>query len=96
MKEYYIYILTNQRNGTLYIGVTSNLLKRIYEHKFKGVKGFTQRYNLHILVYYESTEDVITAIEREKELKHWKRKWKIELIERNNPFWEDLTEYISK
>ena len=80
----------------MYIGVTSNLLKRIYEHKLRVVKGFTQKYNLHSLVYYESTEDIFSAIEREKELKRWNRKWKIELIEIKNPFWEDLTDYITK
>lgn len=96
MKQYYIYIITNKRNGTLYIGVTSDLIKRLYEHKLEIVKGFTQKYHLHTLVYYESTEDVFTAIEREKELKRWHREWKIKLIESKNPFWEDLRDYIVK
>ena len=88
--RYYLYILASKRNGTLYIGVTSNLIKRIYEHKNNLIEGFTKKYNIHNLVYYEITEDVNSAIAREKQLKIWKRNWKIELIEKNNPGWKDL------
>ena len=88
--RYYVYILASKRNGTLYIGVTSNLIKRIYEHKNNSIEGFTKKYNIHNLVYYEITEDVNSAIAREKQLKIWKRNWKIELIEKNNPKWKDL------
>jgi len=79
-----------KRNGTLYIGITSNLFKRIYEHKNNLIDGFTKKYNVHNLVYYEMTEDVSIALAREKQLKRWKRNWKIELIEKNNPKWKDL------
>jgi putative endonuclease len=88
--QYYVYILASKRNGTLYIGVTSNLIKRIYEHKNNLIEGFTKKYNIHNLIYYEITEDVDSAIAREKQLKRWKRNWKIELIEKNNPEWKDL------
>lgn len=88
--RYYVYILASKRNRTLYIGVTSNLIKRIYEHKNNLIEGFTKKYNIHNLVYYEITEDVNSAITREKQLKIWKRNWKIELIEKNNPGWKDL------
>jgi putative endonuclease len=88
--EYYVYILASQRNGTLYIGVTNNLVKRIYEHKQKLVDGFTKEYNIDMLVYYESTGDVNSAIQREKQLKKWNRDWKLRLIEKLNPEWEDL------
>ena len=86
----YIYILSSQPNGTLYIGVTSNLVKRIYEHKHKLVDGFTQKYNITTLVYYEIFDDIATAISREKQLKNWKREWKIALIEKENSAWDDL------
>ena len=89
-KVYYIYILASKRNGILYIGVTSDLIKRVYEHKSNFVDGFTRKYNIHNLVYYESTEDVDGAIIREKQLKKWNRSWKIELIEKNNSEWKDL------
>ncbi len=88
--QYYIYILANKRNGTLYIGVTSNLAKRVYEHKNNIIKGFTKKYNIHKLAYYEITNDVESAIRREKQLKNWNRKWKLKLIEKNNPEWIDL------
>ena len=88
--QYYVYILTSQRNGTLYIGVTNDLVKRVYEHKQKLVDGFTKKYNIGMLVYYESTSDVISAITREKQIKHWNRAWKLWLIEKSNPNWEDL------
>ena len=89
-KHYCIYILASEQYGTLYIGVTSNLIKRVYEHKNDLVEGFTKRLHVHNLVYYETSEDVNSAIAREKQLKRWKRKWKIELIERENPEWRDL------
>ena len=88
--QYYIYILANKRNGTLYIGVTSNLVKRVYEHKNNIIDGFTKKYSIHKLVYYEITDDIESAIRREKQLKKWNRKWKINLIEKNNPEWIDL------
>ncbi len=90
MKSYYVYILATDRNGTLYIGVTSNLLKRIYEHKNNLVDGFTKEYNVHKLVYFEETSDVNSAIIREKQLKKWDRKWKLRIIEEKNPQWKDL------
>ena len=90
IKNYYVYILASKRNGTLYIGVTSDLAKRIYEHKHRLIKGFTKKYNVDRLVYYETTEDVESAILREKRLKKWKRQWKVELIEQKNPNWNDL------
>ena len=85
-----VYILASKRNGTLYIGVTSNLLKRIWEHKHNLVEGFTRRYNVHQLVWYELHETMEAAILREKRLKNWKRNWKIGLIEDVNPEWQDL------
>ena len=88
--QYYVYILASKRNGTLYIGVTSNLIKRIYEHKNNLIEGFTKKYNIHNLIYYEITKGVNSEIAREKQLKRWKRNWKIELIEKNNPEWKDL------
>ena len=89
-KEYYVYILSSKRNGTLYIGVTSGLAKRVYEHKNNIIDGFTKKYNVHSLVYYEMMNNVESAIRREKQLKKWNRKWKINLIEKNNPSWKDL------
>jgi len=89
-KQPAVYILASKRNGTLYIGVTSDLVKRIWEHKNNMLEGFTKRYNVHRLVWYELHESMESAINREKRLKDWKRKWKMELIERNNPNWQDL------
>ncbi|GAH08501.1 unnamed protein product, partial [marine sediment metagenome] len=83
--QYCIYILANKRNGTLYIGVTSNLVERVYEHKNNMIEGFSKKYNIHKLVYYEITNDIESAIRREKKLKKWNRKWKINLIENSNP-----------
>jgi putative endonuclease len=91
-KTYYIYILANKRNGTLYIGVTNDLERRVYEHKNHLVKGFTEKYNVNILVYFEQTNDIQEAIMREKKLKKWNRRWKIELIEKLNFEWKDLSE----
>jgi len=89
-KTYYIYILASRRNGTLYTGVTNNLKKRVYEHKIDLNDGFTKRYQVHRLVYFEATNNVKDAIAREKQLKKWRRKWKLELIEAMNPEWRDL------
>ena len=89
-KQYYIYILASKKNGTLYIGVTNNLLRRVYEHKNDRVDGFSRKYGVHKLVYYEITDDIESAITREKRLKKWKREWKIEMIEKCNPEWNDL------
>jgi putative endonuclease len=89
-KQGYVYILTNVHNKVLYTGVTSDLVKRIYEHKNKMVDGFTKKYNVHKLVHFEISDDIMTAIEREKQIKGWLRKKKIALIEENNPEWKDL------
>ena len=94
MNNSYVYILFNKRNGTLYVGVTSNLVKRIYEHKNKFVDGFTKKYNVDKLGYYEVFEDITEAIKREKQLKAGSRHKKIELIETLNPNWEDLYKTI--
>ena len=91
MRQYYIYIMTN-RSKTLYTGVTSNIERRVYEHKQKLVDGFTKRYTLTMLVYYESTNDVRSAIRREKQIKGWLRSKKITLIESVNPEWGDLSD----
>ncbi len=88
--QYYVYILASQKNGTLYIGVTSNLIKRVYEHRNNLVEGFTQKYNVRQLVYFEQTPDAFSAIIREKQLKKWRRQWKIDLIEEKNIDWKDL------
>lgn len=92
MKNYYVYILASKKKGTLYIGVTNDLIRRMYEHRNGVVEGFTKRFHVHRLVYFEQTEDVSAAILREKQFKRWLRQWKIELIERANPEWEDLTD----
>ena len=94
MKQPAIYILASQRNGTLYIGVTSDLIRRIYEHKNNLVDGFTKDYQVHTLVYYEQFEDMPNAIAREKQLKNWNRQWKLDLIEKVNPHWYDLYDDI--
>jgi putative endonuclease len=94
MKVFYVYILASKRNGTLYVGVTSNLVKRIWEHKNKLVDGFTKKYNVSILVYLERHISAESAIHREKRLKEWKRSWKISLIRKENPDWKDLYETI--
>jgi putative endonuclease len=90
MKQPCIYILASGRNGTLYAGVTSDLIKRVWEHKNNIVAGFTKRYGVHTLVWYEVHETMESAIRREKAIKEWKRKWKIQLIEEKNPNWADL------
>ena len=89
--HYYLYLLTNKKNGTLYIGVTNNLERRLFEHKNKLVDGFTKRYNLNKLIYFETYQFVNDAIKRERNMKKWKRQWKIDLIERDNPNWKDLS-----
>lgn len=94
MKTYYVYILASKRNGTLYIGVTSNLVKRVYEHKQGIIEGFTKKYGIKMLVYFEETSDAAAAIHRETQMKKWNRKWKLELIEKMNPEWRDLYEEI--
>jgi putative endonuclease len=90
VKSYFVYILASDRNGTLYIGVTSDLVKRMWEHKNKKVDGFTKKYDVENLVYYKQTEDVMSALNREKQMKKWNRSWKIRLIEKSNPKWRDL------
>ena len=89
-KYYYVYILCSDKNGTLYIGVTNNLIKRVFEHKNKVFKGFTEKYDINKLIYYECYDNIEYAIQREKRMKKWNRNWKIELIEKNNKEWKDL------
>ena len=93
-KQPAVYILASGYNGTLYIGVTSNLIQRIWQHKNDSVEGFTRKYAVHLLVYYELHEQMLTAIEREKHLKKWNRQWKINLIEKDNQAWKDLWEEL--
>ncbi len=87
---YYVYLLANRKHGTLYIGVTNDLIRRVYEHKTDVVRGFTSQYGVHLLVWFESYDDIANAIAREKQLKKWRREWKINLIEKSNPEWVDL------
>ncbi|SDX49142.1 GIY-YIG nuclease family protein [Nitrosomonas halophila] len=94
MKQPCVYILASQRNGTLYTGVTSDLIKRIWEHKNDQTKDFTNKYAVHRLVYFEHHEDMISAITREKQIKKWNRAWKLRLIEEQNPGWNDLYEKL--
>ena len=88
--QFYVYLLASRRQGTLYVGVTRDLVRRVYEHKHKATQGFTKRYSVDRLVWFEFYDDPLTAIEREKEIKKWRRAWKIELIEETNPDWRDL------
>lgn len=90
----WVYILASDRNGTLYIGVTSDLVRRVHEHKSKVVEGFTSKYDVQKLVYFEDAPEIEAAIVREKQLKKWNRAWKIRLIEERNPYWNDLFETI--
>ncbi|MBU1951788.1 GIY-YIG nuclease family protein [Patescibacteria group bacterium] len=83
-------MLASKKNGTLYIGVTNNILRRIHEHKNNVIGGFTRKYKVHRLVYFEETENIESALQREKQMKKWNRKWKIELIEKDNPNWKDI------
>jgi putative endonuclease len=95
-KQFYVYILASQRNGTLYIGITSQLTRRVWEHKQKVVKSFTKEYGVNKLVYYEVHDSADTAITREKRLKKWNRAWKLRLIEGMNPSWRDLWQDITE
>jgi putative endonuclease len=88
--DYFVYLLASRRNGTLYIGVTNNLVRRVWEHKTGQVPGFTDKYEVKQLVWFESTGSVEAAIHREKQMKEWQRAWKIRLIEETNPYWRDL------
>jgi putative endonuclease len=94
VKQPAVYILASKRNGTLYVGVTSDLGQRVWEHKSDIIEGFTKRYGVHRLVWYELHETMQSAIEREKRIKRWRRRWKLELIERLNPDWVDLYETL--
>lgn len=94
MKQCCVYILTNASNKVLYVGVTSNLPRRMQEHKNKTLLGFSSKYNLTKLVYFEQTENIISAIEREKQLKNWHREWKVNLVDEKNPTWKDLTDSL--
>jgi len=93
-RQFYIYIMANKRNGTIYIGVTNDLARRVYEHREGLVKGFTSRYGLKSMVYYEVFDSVSLAIQRETSLKRWPRRWKLALIEKANPQWKDLVDEI--
>ena len=94
-KQPVVYIMASKRNGTLYLGVTSNWVQRVWQHKNDVIGGFTQKYRVHQLVYYEVFEDMNTAMTREKQLKKWNRSWKINLIEKKNPTWNDLWSMIT-
>ena len=90
----FVYILASQRNGTLYIGSTTNLKQRIWQHKNDLIKGFTSKYQVHQLVYYEEHQNIGSMAQRERRLKEWQRKWKLDLIEKKNPAWQDLFEEV--
>ena len=92
---YYVYLLASKKHGTLYLGVTNDIVRRVYRHRTKAVPGFTSRYGVDKLVWFEIHDDPLTAIAREKELKKWRRDWKIRLIEEQNPDWADLYAGIS-
>jgi putative endonuclease len=94
--DYYVYLLASRKHGTLYVGVTNDLVRRVYEHKTKAAPGFTSRYGVDRLVWFECYDDPIAAIEREKDIKKWRREWKIRLIEGANPEWVDLYEGIAR
>jgi putative endonuclease len=94
MNNYYVYILASKKNGVLYTGVTNNLIKRVFEHKEDLIEGFTKKYFVHKLVYFESTNSIESAIIREKQIKDWHRQWKIDLIKEKNPDWKDLYKEI--
>jgi putative endonuclease len=95
VKQFYVYILANERNGTLYAGVTSDLAGRVYEHRNELVEGFTKKYKIHRLVWYEAHETADSAISREKQIKGWKRDWKLQCIDEFSPLWEDLFESLN-
>ncbi len=94
MRRYFVYILASKKHGTLYVGVTNDLYRRVQQHTEKQVKGFTEEYAVNTLVYYEETNSIQAALQREKRLKKWNRQWKIELIESTNPEWKDLYDDI--
>ena len=96
MADYYVYILTNKPRGTLYVGMTSDLVRRIYEHREGAVPGFTKRYGLKQLVHFERYETPTLAIQREKNIKHWSRIWKLDLVNSSNPQWRDLYNDITR
>ena len=96
VKTAHVYIMANRKDGTLYVGVTSHLLKRVFEHREGLCDGFTNKYKLTRLVYFEEHDEIQLAIQREKNIKHWPRKWKVDLIERINPEWDDLFEVIAQ
>lgn len=95
MAEYFVYFLASRPGGALYVGVTSDLIRRAYKHRTGAVKGHTKQYNIKLLVHFESYRDVRDAIQREKNIKHWPRAWKTRLITDNNPSWRDLVEELS-
>ncbi len=95
MPRSFVYILASKKNGTLYIGVTKNLYRRMLEHKNNIIEGFTKKYAVHCLVYYEEFAELLFAIQREKQMKEWKRQWKIDLIEKDNPEWNDLYDCLN-
>jgi putative endonuclease len=95
MNVYFVYIIASKRNRTLYVGVTNNRIRRVYKHRNDIIQGFTKKYSLHRLVYYEQTNDIYSAIQREKSLKKWNRKWKIKLSEKFNPNWDDLYDEVT-
>lgn len=90
MNNYYVYILASSYNGTLYVGITNDLAKRVWQHKNGVAEGFTKKYKIHMLVYYEVANDILSAIQREKQIKAWKREWKLNTINQFNPEWKDL------
>jgi putative endonuclease len=94
--SYYVHLMASKKHGTLYVGVTRNLLACAYQHKTSAVEGFTRRYRIYRLVWFEIFEDPLTAIAREKEIKKWRREWKINLVERSNPEWVDLFETLAR
>jgi putative endonuclease len=96
MADYYVYVLTNKPRGTLYVGVTNNLVRRIYQHREGAVPGFSKRYGLKQLVHFERYDTPILAIQREKNIKHWSRAWKLDLVNSSNPQWRDLYDDITR
>ena len=96
MRRFFIYMLASHRNGTLYVGVTNDLLRRVREHKSGLVEGFTKKYGVYMLVWYEVAESASSAIQREKQLKHWRRAWKLRIIEEANPEWRDLFDELMR
>lgn len=94
-EQFYVYILASRKHGTLYIGVTNDLIRRVHQHKLKMVRGFTKKYGVGLLVYFEIFDDPLSAIAREKQLKKWNREWKIQLIEAKNPNWVDLSHTLT-